>query len=237
MENEIKTDPVIPETATADLIAAKPENSETKNAGYSIPSQDNIQTKLEKLYQHRDEIKLAEERQEKKNKTPWVAGTAITVLVVVLIVGGTLFLWKKNKMAVEQTVTRAENILEPKENNVNEQAVDVPAVEESKPPVEARNEDNFKSEEIKITVLNGGATAGSAGKVQDLLVKQGYKLAQAQNAQADNHSGTAIYYSQGFDKTAGIVKNLLKAKYPKTETKPAETDEEKSADLVIMLGK
>jgi hypothetical protein len=91
--------------------------------------------------------------------------------------------------------------------------------------------------EIKISVLNGGAPAGTAGKVKALLVSAGYAKAEAGNALGSDNSGVYIYFSNGYSREAEDLKLAFKDKYPVAETKEASSGEQKSANLVVIMGK
>lgn len=90
--------------------------------------------------------------------------------------------------------------------------------------------------EIEVAVLNGGVASGSAGRMKSLLESAGYEKARAENAQKSDHLGNVVYYADGFFESAKTLAEAMKEKYPKMEIKEAKTTEEKSAELVIILG-
>lgn len=89
---------------------------------------------------------------------------------------------------------------------------------------------------LKIVVLNGGAPAGVAGKIAMLIAGKGYSEPTAKNAASDQHSGQAVYYSGSSQAEAAKVRDILKVQYPDILLKAAVSAEEKSADIVVMLG-
>lgn len=107
---------------------------------------------------------------------------------------------------------------------------------DSEPESNAKIESK-KPEELAIKILNGGAVSGSAGKVKEILISKGYVKAEAKNAEEDGYQGAIIYYSENLEKEATGVKEVLSDKYSKIELKQASSGEEKSGDIVIILGK
>jgi len=100
---------------------------------------------------------------------------------------------------------------------------------------EEQPEENISPEEIDIKILNGGAPAGSAGKVKDALVAEDYEKAEAANAEGD-YKGTIIYCKEGFKESAENIKEILKTDYPLVEIKEATSGEETAGDIVVILG-
>lgn len=118
--------------------------------------------------------------------------------------------------AVSQETTQAAN-------NEN-----VPVVEEKE----------IMPSEISVKVLNEGAIAGSAAKVKGILTGKGYTKTEAGNGEKENLSGTTVYYKEEkFKKLAETVSKILSANKIKSEIMLAVSTEEKSADIVVILGK
>lgn len=108
-------------------------------------------------------------------------------------------------------------------------------------PAEGKKEEPPKAKtpsELTIKILNGGAAAGTAGKIKDFMISKGYLQMEAENAKSQNHSGAAVYYKEEISKKeAQWIKEMLSGKKIEAEIKLAEREEEKSADIVVMLGK
>jgi hypothetical protein len=212
------------------------EPEKPKSVFESEAEKIDLKAKLEKIYAWRDDTKIKEEANPEENKKNHLGMvmSIIGLVVVVAVIAGAFYFFKIKTQPTEAPVaTETEFVVEnPQDTEPAEEVVQ--EVQSENIPVP---EKNLKPAEIKISILNGGAAAGTAGKVKTLLVGQGYKLAEAKNAEGDAYVGTIIYYIEGLSKNAETVKEVLKVKYPKAETKAAATTEEKSADIVIILGK
>lgn len=93
---------------------------------------------------------------------------------------------------------------------------------------------------LRISVLNEGSAAGSAGKVADMLAEKGYENAQSGNGEEKNRMGNTIaYHEERFKSQVEVIQALLKGMNITAETREAsaENEEEKSGDIVILLGK
>ncbi|TAK95245.1 LytR family transcriptional regulator [Patescibacteria group bacterium] len=90
---------------------------------------------------------------------------------------------------------------------------------------------------LSVLVLNGSGVVGAAGKVKDLVVAGGYAKAKADNAQASGYQGLTVYYLSEKQKEAESLLAVLRPKYPTVTVKAAVTTEEKSSEIVIMVGK
>lgn len=106
-------------------------------------------------------------------------------------------------------------------------------VEPAPTPVETKT---VSKAELKVVVLNGGAPAGTAGKVKEMLMLKGYKKAEAKNAKGDYQAAT-VFFGAGFKEAAAGVIEDLKAKYPNAVVKEAVSAEEKISDVVVIMGK
>ena len=105
--------------------------------------------------------------------------------------------------------------------------------------VESIQAEELKSSEIAIKVLNVGASAGTAGRIKDFLVSQGYTKNESGNGQNSALAKSLVFYKEEkFKEKAQAVSGLLlKEKKISTEVKAAISTEEKSADIVVQLGK
>lgn len=91
---------------------------------------------------------------------------------------------------------------------------------------------------VKIDVFNGSGVAGVAGKAKDLLVKEKYENVEAKNYPSDNVAESAVYYKEDvFKEEAQKIANFLKTGNIEMPVKLASKEEEKSADIVVVLGR
>ena len=105
--------------------------------------------------------------------------------------------------------------------------------------------ENIKSEivatknyqELHILILNGGAKPGSAAKIKEALAKDSYLNIEAGNALSKDNLGQIIYYQKENLDGATKIKNDLVGDYPNIELKEAISEEQKRAEVVIILGK
>ena len=159
---------------------------------------------------------------------------------ICLVIAATFVLirdMKKKDVVLTETVSSINSLVVSGNNNSNTIADENANKPTEEQPVE---EEVAKIDplQMKIEVLNGGAASGIAGKIKDFLTSKEYKNVEAKNAIADNNIGTAIYYTDENLKTeAEWIGKLLEAKKIKAGVKIASTDEEKSGDVVIVLGK
>lgn len=73
---------------------------------------------------------------------------------------------------------------------------------------------SINKEEVTISVLNGGAVAGSASQAVTLIKNAGYSLATSGNADNFNYQGVTIYYTENYATVATEMKTLLSNNYP-----------------------
>ncbi len=92
--------------------------------------------------------------------------------------------------------------------------------------------------DIAVRILNEGAQSGLAGKVKNVLVAQGYAKAEAGNGEISSVAGNFIYYTdEKFKDEANKINQLLTGRRVSSTVGPAQTDEQKSANIVIVLGR
>lgn len=91
---------------------------------------------------------------------------------------------------------------------------------------------------LAVTVLNGGAAGGSAGKAAGVLKTAGYTLATATDARA-SYTGVTVYFQAGKDAEAEAVRQALLKTYPNAVTKAAvsATDETGKTTIVVVMGR
>lgn len=93
-------------------------------------------------------------------------------------------------------------------------------------------------ETIAVSVLNGGAAGGSAGKVTTYLQSKGYKKAKAGNTNGSN-IGIVVYYSEDMEDEAKALQLVLLDNYKGVTASPAKDAQNKdasSAPIVVILG-
>ncbi|MEI8103866.1 MAG: LytR C-terminal domain-containing protein [Candidatus Moraniibacteriota bacterium] len=97
---------------------------------------------------------------------------------------------------------------------------------------------NVDTSKVVVKVLNGGATPGSGGKVAKVLLAAGFTLVKASDAKG-NYTGTTIYYLDGHQDEAAVVKAGLGADGSSAKlTIEVDTKKETgSAPVVVILGK
>lgn len=162
--------------------------------------------------------------------------TFFSFLVIVMLgalSGGGYWFWSKEKQKMASEENPKQVIIPVKE----EPSPDNSAGEQKVP--ENSQIEEVKSSEIAIKVLNVGASAGSAGRVKDFLVSKGYVKAEAGNGQETSLAKSYIFYKEGKfkEKAEAVSSLLLKENKISTEVKEADSVEEKSADIVVELGK
>lgn len=155
----------------------------------------------------------------------------LTFVVLAAAVGGGYWLWnnKKHKSASGGT---QDHVVIP----INQESE--PAVSETEQVVQENKQPVLVDPaKLKVKVLNEGAAAGSAGKTKTLLVGKGYAKAEAGNGELDA-TGTFVYYSgQAASQDAEAVSKILSDSGTGAKAKEALTSEQKSADIVVILGK
>mgnify|MGYP000100100230 CR=1 FL=1 len=90
---------------------------------------------------------------------------------------------------------------------------------------------------LAVSVLNGGGAKGSAGVLADILKKEGYEKTAVGNT-VGNFTGVTIYYSNGNEAAAELLKAVVVKKYPEAKVLPADPkqSETNTKDIVIILG-
>ena len=94
-----------------------------------------------------------------------------------------------------------------------------------------------KKETGDVAILNGGAAAGTAGKLSDFLKEKGFEQIVTKNAELDTHRGVVVYYQDEYEPFADKIMEVLGAKYKDAKLQIAQDDEQRSAAVVITLGK
>lgn len=183
-----------------------------------------------------EELFIKGEKDDTKGSLSWII--YLLVLVIVVLLGGVAFLLYQNKRISEKKgdaqpeiiveskdeVQKSEEIKEPNENTEE--------IKETSP------EEEIEISEIEVKVLNGSGVAGLAGKIKDFLLTKEYKKVEAGNYSSEEVEGTTVYYKEEKLKTqAQWLSDMLKGKDIEAEIKLGSSEEELSADMVVILGK
>ena len=88
--------------------------------------------------------------------------------------------------------------------------------------------------DIKIEILNGNGIAGSADKVRDLLINDGFLISKVANAKKFTYTSTYIYYRSGAEASMELVKAALSTRTCITQKSDPITT---GYDIVIVVGK
>ncbi|HCP08744.1 MAG TPA: hypothetical protein DIT25_03040 [Candidatus Moranbacteria bacterium] len=207
-------------TMKAEIITEKIEKEELKKSGkpkkkmQDIEKKDDFLTKFAKKNTSRPDIVI----ENKPWNKYWIYGGAILAVIIIAIFSWIFFKPEKSEPAQSAASPAVEK------------AVSEPDEKEPEPEKEIGMGD------LGIKVLNEGAPAGLAGKVKTALISGGYARAEAGNGKS-KVSGNFIYYSEEkFKKHAEEIRDFLKAKNVVAEILEAKTEEQKSGDIVIILG-
>lgn len=175
-----------------------------------------------------DAIIIQGSKADTKGGFKWVAG--VLVLIIMVSAGGAVYIFLGDKEE-EKVVSTPDVSVEESQVVINSQEV------------QAGEEDMIEKLEIdlskiKIDVYNGSGVAGAAGKIKDALVGQKYENIEAKNYPTEKSAITALYYKENnLKEEAQKIADFLKNNEVELEIKLASSEEEKSADIVIVLGK
>jgi hypothetical protein len=163
-------------------------------------------------------------------------GKGILLLVVLLLISGTGFFVligyrigqtkEESRESIESLATVSVT-----EESGNEIPSDVSMGEEvSENPIEKGT--------VSVTVLNGGAAKGSAGKVADILKKAGFTRTEVGNT-TGNYTGVTVYHKAESEREADAVRDSLVASYTeaKVSSEDAKQPETGVSSVTVILGK
>jgi|GEM_PF-1677419 len=195
---------------------------------------------LEKLFSSKNEAaEPVETEKELSGKSANYKKIIFVIIGVIILAGivlaGVIFFKNRKKNNMQYQLDLANTVSENQQENQDKENLPAPT-EEKKPekPVVV----DAKPADINILVLNEGALPGSAGKIKNFLVGKGYPKTEAKNGVAAEIKGSFVFYKdESFQKEATWIAGMLAGKDIKAELKMAESEEEKSADIVIILGK
>lgn len=153
----------------------------------------------------------------------------IVILSLAAIAYGAFRLWERN-----QAVETAPSIQTLQDIEITEPEIEA---EPESSASGAEGDALSRAKAADIQVLNGGAAAGTAGKVGEALETAGYTKITVDSAQG-NFSGETIYYASGYQEEAEALKDTLSKDYPKVEVKAQEASNQETtgASLVLILG-
>ena len=181
-----------------------------------------------------DDVFIKGEKSDFKEKSN---GLIYFLSVIIFVLAGVIiwFVWqnggsfkfsgKSGIIAETPEVVSIETFEETKEAENNSQTEEIKAEE-------------IDGTELEIKVYNASGVAGQAGKIKDFLTDKKYKKVEADNFSGEQQTGSTLYYKEEkFKQEALWIADILKDQKIEPEVKLASTDEEKSGDLVLILGK
>lgn len=185
-----------------------------------------------------EELFIKGEREDSRGSISWLVYLLLSVIVILL--AGVLFLLYQNKKIAELKLNNESKIII--ENDSKEESEKIETNEVVESPENVTKEEAPLEEvaisEIEVKVLNGSGVAGMAGKIKDFLSAKEYKSVEAGNYSSEEVEGTIVYYKEEKFKTqAQWLSDMLKDKEIKSEIKLGSSEEELSADIVVVLGK
>jgi LysM repeat protein len=222
---------IAPETIIPD---EKEKQKQAETAAMALLAADIKETKVAEQSQSAEIIKDIPQKKTVTlviaQKTIWLVAAAVILSAVVFAV---IFSANRKQSQLDQSssISSLSNCLQVSAQK--KEAEEAAAQQAARQVVEKTKAD------LVVHILNGGAKPGSAAKMKSMLEKSGYENADTANAQEDNSVGIAVFYKDGFQKSADdLVATLKTAKIADVAVvQPAVSDEEKSGDLVVILGK
>lgn len=143
-----------------------------------------------------------------------------------------------------KSTSKSGNSITHLQERLPEQGIPVPIVEtplatsaETPDPetsIEEQEEAALDKDIVEINVLNGGAASGTAGKMGKSLKDVGFKNVDVANATSFDYTGITIFYTE--KSFAEELQKELSEEYIDVTVQAASSDEEKGADLVIIVG-
>ena len=164
----------------------------------------------------------------------------IFIFSIIVVIAGSYYFINKNRndleLKKEITISSVGGYDANKKEEQKEDVQETATKNNEEKNTEESNQE-IDPAKINITILNGGAAPGSAGKISNFLKSKKYTKVNAKNASNKEHSGIKIYYQNNYKQAAQEVMDLLNNQYSSIEIKPAESQEEKMSNLVIIVGK
>lgn len=203
----------------------------TEDGGFVLKEEVDLN---EKNLGDEDDVFIKGEKSDFKEKSN---GLIYFLSVIIFVLAGVIiwFVWqnggsfkfsgKSGIIAETPEVVSIETFEETKEAENNSQTEEVKAEE-------------IDGTELEIKVYNASGVAGQAGKIKDFLTDKKYKKVEADNFSGEQQTGSTLYYKEEkFKQEALWIADILRDQKIEPEVKLASTDEEKSGDLVLVLGK
>lgn len=236
IEKEIKEVFLVSEDTQSSNISAQPlkKNIDIKKSKVlSVESSATEEESKEKgLIIEDDDIIIRGNKNDTKNYFKWVS---LSLGLIILILLGAVIYLLLNTREEEKIVSQPAPItVENTELIISQENI---AIQEKKeePTQEEINIDSLK---MKVDVFNGSGVAGAAGKVKDFLESKKYENVEAKDYPKNDFVGSTIYYKEdNLKEKAQWLADILRDKDIDADIKLAPSDEEKSADFVIILGK
>ncbi|MEK7494579.1 MAG: LytR C-terminal domain-containing protein [Patescibacteria group bacterium] len=162
-------------------------------------------------------------------------GMIVFVLASLGLLGwGAYAFWQKQQQEKEEPSILSLEI-EPEETKSAEETkpAEAPKAEET-----SSDEGLVSAKSATISVLNGGATKGTAGVAADFLKGKGFTKVTPGNT-LGNFTGAVVYFDTKSEKEATALSEVLSEKYPTITTKPAITTNKETtvAPLTVIFGK
>lgn len=155
-------------------------------------------------------------------------------VVIVLLLIAVVYLLLSNKKSKEVIIQQMPVVVEDKGSEPAQE--NVAEMDKKEEPV--KEEEPIDPLKMTIEVYNASGVVGAAGKVKDFLVSKKYESVEAKNYPGDEVTGSTIYYKEErIKEEAQWLADMLKDSDIQAEVKLATTEEEKTAEVVIILGK
>ncbi len=161
--------------------------------------------------------------------------TVATVIILAVTAGSSFWVYQKFKPGKQEKKISIADIIEDSKGEEEKQAEETPEIKVAEQQPE--EEKAISPAEVTVKVYNGGAVAGSAGKMKEILTSNGYVKTEAGNAKGD-YKGLVVYYEEKLEKEARDLKEILKSKYTTIEIKKGLPEVEGAVSgILIVLGK
>lgn len=165
-----------------------------------------------------------------------LAAMAVLILAVIGAMG--FWLWIKFAPPEEENKVSIVNLSEEQETGEQENENNIQAAPlTSEEPASSADKKAISPADVNVKVLNGGAPAGSAAKIRDLLKNKGYTKIEAANANLSNYMAVTIYHQAEFKSEAEKIKEALAGQYKTIVLKEGMAVQEVNGNIVIILGK
>lgn len=161
--------------------------------------------------------------------------TMAAAIILAATAAGSFLAYQKFKPGRQERKISIADIIEKSRGEGEKQVEEIQEVKVT--AQQAEEEKTISPAEVAIKVYNGGAAAGSAGKMKEILTSNNYTKTEAGNAKGD-YKGLVVYYEEKLEKEAQDLKEILKSKYATIEIKKGLPPAEGIASgILIVLGK